>query len=100
MVGRVTPLRAVFGFRACGAHRLTRSTIAYCNFNIREFPEVRVHCSAGSLSDEKCSVALDDESDEASFGGGFAFGEVGELILEIFFVRDAEFLNGAGGAVR
>lgn len=61
---------------------------------------MRVDDSGGALADEKFAIAFDDEGEETAFGGGFAFAEIGELVLEIFFVRDAEFLDGAGGAVR
>ncbi len=70
------------------------------DFGIRKFPEVRVDDVSGTLADEEFTVAFDDEGDEAAFGGGFAFAEVGELVLEILFVRDAVFLDGADGAVR
>ena len=68
-------------------------------FDIREFPEVCVDDFIRALADEEFAIALDDEGDEAAFGGSRAFGEIGELLLQIFFLRDAEFLHWAGGAV-
>lgn len=99
LVGRVSPLRAVRYLLSCGAHGVTRPAVG-ADFDARKFPEVRVDDSGGALVDEVFAIACDDEGDEVAFGGGFAFGEVGELVLKIFFSRDAEFLHGAGGAVR
>lgn len=73
---------------------------ARLSFGVREFPEVRVDDSGRALPDEEFTVALDNEGEEAAFGGGFAFAKVGELVLQIFFSRDAEFLDGAGSAIR
>ena len=56
--------------------------------------------SGGSLANEELAVALDDEGNEAAFGRGCTFAEVGQLVWEIFLLRDANFLHGAGGAIR
>ena len=100
LIGRVSPLRTVAGLKSSEALRATRSTSIRSNFDTWEFPEVGVHDSIRALADEEFTVALDDEGEEAALGGGGAPVEVRELVLEIFFLSHAEFVDGASGAVR
>lgn len=58
-------------------------------FDVREFPEVGVDDSFRTLADKEFAIALDDEGKEAAFGGGLAFAEIGEVVLEVLFARDA-----------
>jgi len=78
---------------------MLRVTDPRSDFGVREFPKVRVDNSGGALADKEFSVTFDDKGNEATCGGGFAFAEVGELFLQIFFLRDAEFLDGTGGTI-
>ena len=98
--GCVCPLRAAPGWSNCGAPGATRPTVNSGDLDIREFPEVRVHNSVRSLANEKFAVALDDKSEEAAGGRTFAFPNVGELLLQIPFSRNAESGHGTGVAPR
>ena len=73
-----------------------RVTDSCSSFRGREFPKMGVHHSFRALADKIFAVALDHEGDAAAFGDGFAFGEVGELVLPAFFLCDAEFLLSGG----
>lgn len=69
-------------------------------FEIREFPEVRVDHASRPLAHEESPVAFDDEGEEAAGDGGRRLSEVGELVLQIQFSRDTEFVHRAGIALR
>jgi hypothetical protein len=70
------------------------------NFDIRKFPEVRVHDAGGPLADEKFSAALDDKRNESPRGGRRAPAKVWQFSHAIFLESDAEFSHGTNQALR
>ena len=94
VVGRVSPLRAVMG-ASNGAHGVTRPTTCRSDFDVREFPKMRVDNSGGPLAHEIFAVAFDDEGIETALDDLGAFVEIWKLILQILFSCDAEFSYGA-----
>ena len=61
---------------------------------------MRVDDAGGPLPDEKFSVALDDEGNEAACGDGGAFAQIGQFPDAVLTKGDAKFFYRANRALR
>ena len=99
LVGRVS-LRAPL-LPARVAARSGAPDLGGCDFDVREFPEVRVHHAFRALADKEFAVALDDKGDEAARGGGVCVCRGwGVDSCKFCFRATQSLLHGAGGALR
>jgi hypothetical protein len=69
------------------------------NFNVWEFPQMRVHDSGRPPADKKSSVSLDDERDKSPRRCGFALAKIWQLFNLIFAESDTEFFHWTNPAL-
>lgn len=74
--------------------------IGVVEFGVREFPQVRVNDPGGPLPDKEFPIAFNDESNEATRGGGDTPAGVGQFSRTIFPESDAKFFYRANRALR
>ncbi len=70
------------------------------NFNIREFPQMRVYNAGRPLADEKTPVPAGNKGSKATSRGGFALSEVGQFVHAIFPKGDAKCFYRTNRALR
>ena len=70
------------------------------NFNVREFPQMRIHHPIRALADKKFPISLDDECDKSSGGCLLAFSQIRQFLDAIVPESHAEFFHGTNPALR
>jgi hypothetical protein len=70
------------------------------DFDVWEFPQVRVDDAGGSLANEKARVLVDDKGEETPRSGGRAAGAVREQMDDPFAAGDATGADRTVGAAR
>ncbi len=86
--------------RSVCRHNALGPGVPRADFDVGEFPQVRVHDAGGPLANEKPAAALDHESDEAPGGCRFAPANLWKFGLPTAVTRDAEAIDGAQLAAR
>ena len=70
------------------------------NFDVWEFPQMRVDDSGRSLTDEESAISLGDERDEMPVGRFYPFTEIRQFFNAIFAEGNAEFSDRTNLALR
>ena len=70
------------------------------DFEVWEFPQVRVDDLGGSLTDQEARISVDDEGEETPTSGRWAAGNVWKQVNHAFAMGDAVGFEGAVGAAR
>lgn len=73
------------------AGRSVKVGIIAGQFQVGEFPEMRVHHAGGSLADEEEAAFLGDEGNKAARRGADAPAEAGQFVDVVLLVCDAMF---------
>ena len=69
------------------------------DFNVREFPQMRIHNTGAALLDEKTPVPLDNKRDKMPRRSRRTSAEVGQFFYAIFAKGNAEYFNRANLAL-
>ena len=76
------------------------ATWVWMDFNIWEFPQMRIHNAGWPLPDEKASLLPDNKRHEMPGRAGGSSAEVGQLPDAVFAKGDAKFFHRANRALR
>jgi len=69
------------------------------DFNVWEFPQMRIHNSGGTLLYDKFSSLFNDKRDKMPRRGGFALSKIRQFFHAVCLERDAGFIYGTNQAL-